>query len=133
MSRQNNTYFFCECVVWQISSLSLLFRSSSDDELMRAVKEAWPFIAWETVLENVYVGKLATLAEPSDLLLRLIWVKSDTAFPQHCYNSATEVLHVLHAHDEALMGPCQQWLSALKSDSFHNFLPSAPKTIKVLK
>ena len=110
----------------------LYFRTpGSNHQLMEAIKEAWPSVEWESMVENVYVGKLAESYE-DNLLWRLILMKSDTVFPQHCYNSATELLHVLHAHDEALMGPCEQWTSPLKSDSFHNFLLSAPKTIKVL-
>ena len=72
-------YFLIHVAI--INFIICFYLFSYDNELTKALKEAWTQIQWQVLVENVYVGQLAAY---EDLLLRLIWMKSDTTFPQEC-------------------------------------------------
>lgn len=74
---------------------------------------------------------MAAVFVSEDAHLRLIHMEAGAAFTQHSYDDAIEVLHVLYANSNAQIGPVEEWTSGLKTASFHSFMPTSPKTIRV--
>ena len=75
------------------------------------------------------MGEILSL-EP-DLHLRVMHMDPGVTFAQHFYEGASEILHVLLANKDTCLGPTEVWATPLIQDSFHYFLMSAPKAIKV--
>lgn len=113
-----------------ILNVHLDFFRTNNNRLLEAAGKLWPLLNnWIEVCQGV---KMADFCSANDVICRFLYVDKNATFGQHSYDESTEVLHILSAdEDTAQMGQCEQWMSAIKTDTSHYFCKTAPKMIKV--
>ena len=74
---------------------------------------------------------MVQVATSGDLKLRLLYLEKGTVFPQHCYEDAVEILHILAAGHGAQIG-LEGWLESVEVDRLYSYISTRPKMIKVL-
>ena len=75
--------------------------------------------------------KIAQFGAHGDMHFQLIFIEQDAVFPQHFYNGASEILHIIHAYASAEIGTCEEWTKEIVEGEIRNYLPTQSKILKV--
>ena len=95
---------------------------------MELLREKWSSLQWNGLKKGL---KIAHFGAHGDMHFQLIFIEQDAVFPQHFYNGASEILHIIHANASAEIGTCDEWTKEIVEGEIKSYIPTQSKILKV--
>ena len=103
--------------------------SSTKSPVLELFRENWSSLQWNGLRKGL---KMAHFGAYRDMHFQLIFIEQDAVFPQHFYNGASEILHIIHANASAEIGSCDERTKEIVEGEIKSYIPTQSKILKVM-
>ena len=102
---------------------------STKSPLLELLREKWSSLQWNGLRKGLKIAHFGTYG---DMHFQLLFIEQDAVFPQHFYNGASEILHIIHANALAEIGTCDEWTKEIVEGEIRSYIPTQSKILKVM-
>ena len=103
--------------------------SRTKSPALELLRDKWSSLQWNGLRKGL---KIAHFGAYGDMHFQLIFIEQEAVFPQHFYNGASEILHIIHADASAEIGTCDEWTKEIVEGEIRSYIPTQSKILKVL-